>query len=92
MQSHSARLVALVVGLAVAAAATPADAKKKRRQQNTGGVTVEQPKAATPREGGTTLYPPGPVYHANEYLGDDPDPFIRSQLQRDLGAHYGPPD
>jgi hypothetical protein len=91
MQSHLARLVALVVSLAVVAVATPADAKK-RRQQNTGGVTVQQPKAATPRERGTNLFPVGPVYHANEYLGDDPDPFIRSQLLRDLGAHYGPPD
>ena len=26
---------------------------------------------------------------ATDYLGDDPDPFIRSQILRDLGAHYG---
>jgi hypothetical protein len=38
---------------------------------------------------GANLFPVGPVYHANDYLGDDPDPFIRLMIQRDLGAHYG---
>jgi hypothetical protein len=39
---------------------------------------------------GANLFPPGPVmYGYNEYLGDDPDPFIRLQLMRDLGAHFG---
>ncbi len=26
---------------------------------------------------------------ANDYLGNDPDPFIRLMIQRDLGARYG---
>jgi len=39
---------------------------------------------------GVNLFRPGPIiYGNNEYLGDDPDPFIRSQIQRDLGAHFG---
>jgi hypothetical protein len=38
---------------------------------------------------GANLFPPGPIYYANEYLGDDPDPFIRLQIWRDLGAHFG---
>lgn len=32
----------------------------------------------------------GPLYNSNVYLGTDPDPFIRGQIQRDLGAKYGP--
>ena len=31
----------------------------------------------------------GPIYNAYDYLGDDPDPFIRAMIQRDLGAKYG---
>jgi hypothetical protein len=38
---------------------------------------------------GANLFPCGPVYNSTDYLGNDPDPFIRSQIQRDLGAKYG---
>ena len=38
---------------------------------------------------GANLFPVGPIYHGQDYLGDDPDPFIRSQIYRDLGARYG---
>ncbi len=31
----------------------------------------------------------GPIYEGNVYLGDDPDPFIRLQLYRDLAAKLG---
>jgi aspartate/methionine/tyrosine aminotransferase len=34
----------------------------------------------------------GPVYFEGYYLGDDPDPFIRAMIQRDLGAKFGDPD
>jgi hypothetical protein len=37
---------------------------------------------------GTDKFPAGPLYYGNDYLGDDPDPFIRLQIQRDLGARY----
>ncbi len=50
---------------------------------------MPRPSRQIPRYRGTNLFPAGPVYNANDYLGDDPDPFIRLQLQRDLGAHYG---
>ena len=39
-----------------------------------------------------SLFPAGPVYNGPDYLGDDPDPFIRLQLYRDLGARYGGED
>ena len=38
---------------------------------------------------GANLFHCGPLYNGNDYLGDDPDPFIRLMIQRDLGARYG---
>jgi hypothetical protein len=31
----------------------------------------------------------GPLYNGQDYLGNDPDPNIRSQILRDLGGRYG---
>jgi hypothetical protein len=33
--------------------------------------------------------PVGPLYNGQDYLGDDPDPNIRSQILRDMGGRYG---
>jgi hypothetical protein len=33
--------------------------------------------------------PRGPLYNGQDYLGNDPDPNIRSQILRDLGGRYG---
>lgn len=41
---------------------------------------------------GANLFHCGPVYNGNDYLGTDPDPFIRLMIQRDLGAKYGGDD
>jgi hypothetical protein len=81
--------IALALALAVAAPAMADDTAKKEKHK--------KPHAAhkakvVQRQRANDVFPPGPVYHANEYLGDDPDPFIRGHLLRDLGAHYGPPD
>ena len=38
---------------------------------------------------GANLFHCGPLYNGNDYLGNDPDPFIRLMIQRDLGAKYG---
>jgi hypothetical protein len=38
---------------------------------------------------GANLFACGPIYNSTDYLGNDPDPFIRSMIQRDLGAKYG---
>jgi hypothetical protein len=45
-----------------------------------------------PLQRGANLFPPGPVYYGNQYLGNDPDPRVRLQLLRDLGAHFGGAD
>ena len=33
--------------------------------------------------------PRGPLYNGQDYLGDDPDPNIRSQILRDMGRYGG---
>ena len=64
---------------------TPPRRASTRSQRAAHAATV----AAKTGYRGANLFPAGPVYHANDYLGDDPDPFIRLQLQRDIGSHYG---
>jgi hypothetical protein len=78
---------ALTVALAFLAApvAEAAQAKKQRSQ-------VSKPRVSPPGQTlyrGTNLFMAGPMYNGLEYLGDDPDPFIRFQLLRDLPARYG---
>ena len=75
-----ASAIALVLVLAAAAEAKP---RKQGKHAASTSVTVH------PQYRGTNLFPAGPVYYGNEYLGDDPDPFIRQQLLRDLTAHFG---
>jgi hypothetical protein len=89
MPSLSTRLIALIIGVAFAlAAAAPSDAKTRRHPQKK-PVVAHRAKVVAPRCRGENLFPCGPVYIGDEYLGDDPDPFIRSQILRDLGAHFG---
>jgi hypothetical protein len=81
-----------MLGLAATAAlltasADAAQARKLRRQ-----VVTPPSVRVTPLQRGANLFPPGPVYYGNQYLGNDPDPRIRLQLQRDLGAHFGGAD
>jgi hypothetical protein len=80
------KILVSIVGLAfVAAASAPAEAAKARKHKRVPAVHVK----ARPIYWGTDLVPAGPIYHGQDYLGDDPDPNIRFQIKRDLGAHYG---
>jgi len=76
-------LVAIVV--TTFAFAAPADATKAPKHKK---VAVASP-AAQPQHRGTNLFPAGPVYFADVYLGDDPDPNIRFQLLREISARLG---
>ena len=38
---------------------------------------------------GANLFHCGPITSGDDYLGNDPDPFIRLMIQRDLGVKYG---
>lgn len=89
MASFALKLMASAAGFAlVLAVAAPADAAKvhKHKKHLTAHAVTVNAKSGYR---GLNLFPAGPIYNANDYLGDDPDPFIRSQIQRDLGAHYG---
>ena len=84
-------VAALVAGVAVIAA-DPALARVKHKAQRQcvdrprefswGGVffnPVPQPNGCAP-----------PVYAYGRYVGQDPDPYIRLQLQRDPATGYSP--
>jgi len=88
MASFAYKLMVACLGVAFILDAAPADAAKARRHKRP--VAAYSATAVTKSgDRGANLFPAGPVYHGNDYLGDDPDPFIRLQLQRDIGAHYG---
>jgi hypothetical protein len=45
---------------------------------------------AAPAHYGLDKFPAGPLYYNGDvYMGDDPDPFIRSQLWRDVSGRFG---
>ena len=70
--------------------AAPADAAKKHKQpKHKSGVAVRSTPPGVPYRG-LDKFPAGPlIYNGGEYLGDDPDPNIRFQIWRDLGARFG---
>ena len=84
MPSRLVKLLICALSLAVMAASSAQAAQKVRKPaapQATAG-------SAVPCRG-ANLFHCGPVYNGNDYLGNDPDPFIRLMIQRDLGARYG---
>jgi hypothetical protein len=75
-----------VIGLAfIIATVAPAEAAHLRKHKK----AVAAYAMAPTKYRGTDKFPAGPIYNARTYLGDDPDPFIRSQLARDVNAVYG---
>lgn len=86
MPSLILKLSVSVIGLAfVAGAIAPAEAAQLRKHKK----AVAAYAMAPTKYRGTDKFPAGPIYNAHTYLGDDPDPFIRSQLARDVNAVYG---
>jgi hypothetical protein len=73
--------------LAVVGATSATAASKAKRLQVRPGTTRIADAASHCR--GANLFHCGPLYNGNDYLGNDPDPFIRLMIQRDLGAKYG---
>jgi hypothetical protein len=75
---------ALAAGIAFALVSlAPANAKTVKHPHKRAVAAHHAKTAASCR--GANLFPCGPVYFDNKYLGDDPDPFIRSQLLRTYG-------
>ena len=90
------RLSILSLGLAASFAfALPASAQQTKQQTR---ETKQRNQAApqsiqqnTQRQADDYRYgaqPGGGLYFQGYYLGDDPDPFIRSQIMRDLSARF----
>jgi hypothetical protein len=74
----------LAIGFAAMLASSASAASKAKRAKH----HAPAPGAVSSCRGGN-LFPCGPVYNGTDYLGTDPDPFIRLMIQRDLGAKYG---
>lgn len=87
MTFHPVKLLVYTLGLALLLPASAEAAKKPRKP-----APSHNTAAAAPRCRGADKFPCGPVYFGGYYLGDDPDPFIRSQILRDLGAKFGGPE
>ena len=78
-------LFSIFVAGAVQASSAAAAGKIKRPPSHSATVLAD----ASSRCRGANLFHCGPLYNGNDYLGNDPDPFIRLMIQRDLGAKYG---
>jgi hypothetical protein len=88
MPARSIKLMLLITAFAVIATA-PADAANRKHLKHK-KVAAEHSANVSPRCRGDNQFPCGPLYYnGGEYLGDDPDPNIRFQIWRDLGAHFG---
>jgi hypothetical protein len=84
MPSRLVKLLICALSFAVMAASSAQAAQKVRKPvgpQATAGNTL-------PCRGANLIHC-GPLHNGNDYLGNDPDPFIRLMIQRDLGARYG---
>jgi hypothetical protein len=89
MTSPAIKIFTCALGLALlVASAADAATKKKKAKPVAPEVTASAPASCR----GASLFPCGPIYYAGQYLGEDPDPFIRSMINRDLGAKFGDPD
>jgi hypothetical protein len=81
------------LALCLAAPAEAATKSKHKKQVASATAHPVKPRPTTARaqpgfryQGGV---PAGPLYNGQDYLGDDPDPNIRSQILRDMGGRYG---
>jgi hypothetical protein len=82
-------VLAAAAAVLVALPASAETAKKKHTAKHKAHV-VRIAREAAPAHRGANLFPVGPLYYNGDvYMGDDPDPFIRSQLWRDVSGRFG---
>ena len=78
-------------GFAVVGFASPSDAAKARHKKAAAHAPrhhmVRTAQPGSDFQGGVLK---GPLYNGQDYLGDDPDPNIRSFLIRDKSRYGGP--
>ncbi len=90
MPSLPLKLLAAAVGIVVATAAQADAAPRKAKKKGVATATASTVTSPSRYRNGS-LYRAGPVYNGNDYIGDDPDPFIRYQLFRDMSRYGGDP-
>jgi hypothetical protein len=73
-------LLVSAIGIALLAA-SPAEAAKRKHHSAAAPKQYMQAAEAPQRSQS--------VYYGDKYLGSDPDPRIRYELRRDLGAAFG---
>ncbi len=82
------KALSLLLAAAVALAAAPGMAKTSKHAKYKKVVHVARQPAT--KYWGTDKFPAGPLYYnGGTYMGDDPDPFIRSQIWRDVSGRFG---
>jgi hypothetical protein len=86
-KTRRASPLGLLFFIAALALASSAEAATKSKRQQAARPQASAGTTASCR--GANLFPCGPIYSGNDYLGTDPDPFIRLMIQRDLGVKYG---
>jgi hypothetical protein len=79
----TSRLILLLAFAAGLVATSSAEAKRIKTAK------PAAPAGAVASCPGSNLFHCGPIYNSTDYLGNDPDPFIRLMIQRDLGSKYG---
>jgi len=85
-------VLATAAAVLLALPAQAETAKKKHATKHKTHVT-RVARDAAPGYRGADKFPAGPLYYnGGMYMGDDPDPFIRSQLWRDVGGRFGGAD
>ena len=84
--TNALKLLVGVLGVSAILAANAAAAAKKQKP-----VAPQAANSAALCRG-ANLFHCGPIYNSTDYLGTDPDPFIRAMIQRDLGPKYGGPE
>ena len=89
MKSLPVALTISAIGLAFVFA-SPAEAAKRYKHKKSSAsahTMMHRHAAVRPTFQGGVLT--GPLHNGQEYLGDDPDPNVRSYLIRDLTSRYG---
>jgi hypothetical protein len=84
--TNALTLLVGVLGVSVVLATNAAAAAKKQKP-----AALQTANSAALCRGANLFYC-GPIYNSTDYLGTDPDPFIRAMIQRDLGPKYGGPE
>jgi hypothetical protein len=76
--------------LCLAAPADAAQAARKKPAPAAHSMQHRHAAAAKPGFRYQSGVPAGPLYNGQDYIGDDPDPNIRSYLIRDMTRYGGP--